>query len=162
MEAVAQQVADYLSSNKLVIATAESCTGGLVAKLLTDVAGSSQWFERGYVTYSNQAKIEMLGVSELCLTQFGAVSSETVEAMVSGVLNKTNVDAALSISGIAGPSGGSADKPVGLVYFAWLLRDRDVKIEKRCFTGNREEIRYDAAIYALRILIEYLQAQIDH
>ena len=138
--------------------TAESCTGGWVAKLLTDVGGSSAWFDRGFVTYSNAAKQEMLGVPEATLAAHGAVSEATVCAMAEGALAHSGGDLAVAISGIAGPGGGSAQKPVGTVWLAWARRDAAGGIgpaeARRCqFAGDREAVRAQAAAEALRGLM---------
>ena len=116
-------LAEILQSKNWKMTAAESCTGGLVCANLTEIAGSSQWFERGYITYSNQAKMECLGVSGRLLETFGAVSEEVAKAMAEGAQINAGVNVAVSITGIAGPSGGSADKPVGMVCFAWAIRN---------------------------------------
>jgi nicotinamide-nucleotide amidase len=140
------------------LATAESCTGGWVAKCLTDVAGSSQWFERGYVTYSNPAKQECLGVSASVIESFGAVSSPTAEQMASGALHASGADLAIAITGIAGPDGGSVDKPVGLVWFALAQRGRAAPLVlEQHFSGDRETIRRAAVAAALRLVITALE-----
>ncbi|MCK4864021.1 MAG: nicotinamide-nucleotide amidase [Gammaproteobacteria bacterium] len=147
------------ANKKLTVA--ESCTGGWVAKVLTDLAGSSEWFERGFVTYSNQAKHEMLGVKESTLESYGAVSQETVAAMAAGALKNSQADFSLSISGIAGPGGGSEDKPVGLVWFSWAVKENNkLKVfasEKRVFEGDRESVRYQSVEYVLSELIKILK-----
>jgi len=143
------------------LTVAESCTGGWVAKVLTDLAGSSDWFERGFVTYSNQAKYEMLGVSELTLETHGAVSQETVTEMATGALKNSHADFSLSISGIAGPGGGSTDKPVGLVWFSWATKDNDglktLASEKQIFDGDRESIRFQSVEYVLTEIIKQIE-----
>ena len=141
LAAQALQVRDYLESEKLTLAVAESCTGGWLAKLMTDIAGSSEWFDRGFVTYSNQAKQQMLGVRGDTLEQYGAVSQAIVEEMVLGVLEHSNADIATAVSGIAGPGGGSPEKPVGTVWLAWGSRKGSVISELRHFTGDREQVR---------------------
>ena len=148
---------DLLLSRQLLIVTAESCTAGLVAKLLTDQAGSSQWFERGFVTYSNLAKQEMLGVSEGTLLAEGAVSEAVVIAMAAGALQHSAAHVAVAVSGVAGPHGGSVDKPVGSVWFAWGLRSgRQCQIARH-FSGDRAAVREQAADYALGGLLEFLR-----
>src|SRR3990170_6882256 len=122
MDVLAAQVGALLKAHGLMLATAESCTGGGVAQAITDVAGSSAWFERGFVTYSNLAKQQMLGVSEATLKQYGAVSEAVVREMVAGALKNSTAQVALAVSGIAGPDGGTADKPVGTVWFAWGIK----------------------------------------
>ncbi len=155
----AQNLCDTLRDKKLSLATAESCTGGWVAKCLTDIAGSSNWFERGFVTYSNAAKHDMLGVSEEILMEYGAVSQQTVIAMVKGALHHSRADVALAITGIAGPGGGTAEKPVGLVWFGWASRDGQRQDEKMIFPGDRDAVRQQAVIHALNgmhaMLMEY-------
>lgn len=135
-----------------MVATAESCTGGLVAAALTAIAGSSAVLERGFVTYSNQAKTEMLGVDAAIIAAHGAVSTETAAAMASGALAHSCATQVVAITGIAGPGGGSADKPVGLVHFAAAHRDGRLRQEHRIFTGDRDEIRLQAALLALDLL----------
>jgi nicotinamide-nucleotide amidase len=140
------------------LALAESCTGGWLAKLMTDVPGSSDWFDRGFVTYSNQSKREMLGVDEATLTNFGAVSGETARAMVAGALAKSRAELALAITGIAGPGGGSTDKPVGTVWFAWGRSGADARAARERFDGDREAVRRQAVAYALARLRELADA----
>jgi len=151
-----ESLTGLLLKQGLMVATAESCTAGLVAKMLTDQAGSSQWFERGFVTYSNRAKRDMLGVAEKTLAEQGAVSEQAVIEMVNGALQNSEADVAIAISGIAGPEGGTEDKPVGTVWFAWAGKGRAAVQEKRVFPGNRDEIRQQAAGHALRGLLDYL------
>jgi nicotinamide-nucleotide amidase len=127
------------------LATAESCTGGLVAGAVTDVAGSSQWFDRGFVTYSNEAKVQLLGVRRETLARFGAVSAETAREMAVGALARSQADVALAVTGVAGPSGGTPDKPVGLVWFAWAVKERAAETESRRFPGGRAAVR-DASV----------------
>src|ERR1700710_1922946 len=121
IDSLALQVGQQLRMRELMVATAESCTGGLVAGALTGIGGSSAWFERGFVTYSNHAKIEMLGVAPDIIETHGAVSEETARAMAQGALLESRAQAALSVTGIAGPTGGTRDKPVGTVCFGWVL-----------------------------------------
>lgn len=147
---------DLLLKQGLVVATAESCTAGLVAKLLTDQAGSSQWFERGFVTYSNEAKQEMLDVAERTLLEQGAVSERTVIEMVQGALKNSRADVAIAISGIAGPDGGSVDKPVGTVWFAWVGKGWSGIQQMQVFPGDRAAVRQQAADHALRGLLDFL------
>ena len=140
---------------KLTIATAESCTGGLVAGALTEVAGSSAVLDRGFVTYSNNAKQQMLGVPAETLKDYGAVSRQTADAMAQGALEKAKVSLAVSITGIAGPGGGSADKPVGLVYFAAVSRDgTTLHAAMRYGDIGRSEVREKSVLQALRMLHE--------
>ncbi len=135
-----------------MVACAESCTGGLAAAAITALPGSSAWFERGVVTYSDRAKHELLGVDTDLLRRCGAVSEEVARAMASGLLRVAPVDAALSITGIAGPDGGSADKPVGLVWFGWAWRDSgrvQVHAQSRVWSGDRSAVRMASAQHAL-------------
>ncbi len=141
-----------------LLACAESCTGGWVAKLCTDLAGSSAWFERGFVTYSNAAKQDMLGVPAATLEQYGAVSEATVEAMVTGVLERSNADWGLAVSGIAGPGGGSIDKPVGTVWIAWAGPGGWRSVKPHQFDGDREAVRRQSVAAALQGLLDQLDA----
>ncbi|ROR29838.1 CinA family protein [Inmirania thermothiophila] len=131
------------------LATAESCTGGLVAKMLTDVPGSSGWFDRGLVTYSNEAKQALLGVRGETLARHGAVSEETVREMAAGLLARAPVEVVVAVSGIAGPAGGSPDKPVGTVWLAWAVRGGAVRTQRARFAGDRAAVREQAARTAL-------------
>jgi nicotinamide-nucleotide amidase len=149
---LSRSVGRYLLERGLTLATAESCTGGWVAKALTDVAGSSQWFAEGWVTYSNAAKQARLGVPSNVLLRQGAVSEATVMAMARGALQRGGVDVALAVSGIAGPGGSVPGKPVGTVWFAWAERvGRIVRVRtlRKRFQGDREAVRLSAAIAAL-------------
>jgi nicotinamide-nucleotide amidase len=148
-------VAVLLIEKKLTIATAESCTGGLIAKRLTDVPGSSAYMERGVVTYSNRAKVELLGVPSNVIEEHGAVSRETAEAMAEGMRWNANSDLALSVTGIAGPTGGTPEKPVGLVYIG-LATPVGVTVKGYNFAGDRSEIRYATSQKALDIVRRYL------
>ncbi|TRZ92623.1 MAG: CinA family protein [Rhodocyclaceae bacterium] len=143
---------------RLLLATAESCTGGWTAQVITHTAGSSAWFERGFVTYSNQAKVELLGVRPETLENFGAVSEETVVEMAAGALKNSNALISLAITGIAGPTGGSPGKPVGTVCFAWCRVGEAASAETSVFEGNREAIRRQAVVHALRGLLRRLDA----
>ncbi len=154
LESLAASVGALLVLNGQKLAVAESCTGGWVAQCLTSIAGSSDWFERGFVTYSNEAKQEMLGVPNAILLAHGAVSEATARAMASGALARSRADWALAITGIAGPSGGTAEKPVGLVCFAWACRDGRLDVETCCFAGDREAVRAQSVAYALQGLLE--------
>lgn len=137
-----------------VVTCAESCTGGWVAKVLTDVAGSSGWFERGYVTYGNQAKCDMLGVKASTLEQHGAVSEPVVLEMAQGALTAASADYALSISGIAGPDGGSLEKPVGTVWFGFAGRQRPPFAQVMHFEGDRDGVRRQAVYFALKTFLD--------
>jgi nicotinamide-nucleotide amidase len=136
------------------LATAESCTGGLVAAALTAVAGASDVVERGVVTYSNAAKIELLGVSAETIAAHGAVSAETTAAMARGMVARAPVDLAVSVTGVAGPGGGTPQKPVGLVYIGIATKDGSARIERRIFPGDRAQIRNAALLLALELLGE--------
>ncbi len=138
------------------ISCAESCTGGGLAFALTSVAGSSTWFKQSYVTYSNEAKHELLGVDQRILAQHGAVSSQTVEAMAQGCANRSSADISLSISGIAGPGGGSEKKPVGLVWFG-ICHQGKLLCEKQMFSGDRHQVREKAIEFALKMLLQQLE-----
>ena len=154
--ALAERVGQKLRAGTRRFATAESCTGGWVAKACTDVAGSSQWFECGFVTYSNAAKIRDIGVSERTLANHGAVSEATVREMAAGALRVSGADVAVSISGIAGPDGGTPLKPVGTVWFGLALRqgsDVVITAETRLFSGDREAIRRSSVEHALQLVL---------
>ena len=151
---LSEQVGLALKARGATMTTAESCTGGWIAKTITDVAGSSAWFERGFVTYSNEAKQEMLGVEPETLLKHGAVSETTASAMAAGALRHSHANWALSITGIAGPAGGSLEKPVGSVCFGWVGPDGRVEVESCFFPGSREEIRSQSVAHALTGLLE--------
>jgi len=138
------------------VATAESCTGGWVAKVLTDTAGSSAWTEAGLVTYSNEAKHRLLGVSKDVLEHSGAVSEPVVRQMVAGALRVTRAELAVAISGVAGPGGGTEDKPVGTVWFAWGRGEGDTRTVMKRFQGNRESVRYQSVAFILDAALAYL------
>jgi len=138
------------------LCTAESCTGGWLAQAVTAIAGSSDWFERGFVTYSNASKQEMLGVKDATLAAHGAVSEQTAREMAAGALAASRASVAIAVTGIAGPGGGSPDKPVGLVCFAWALGDRAPRSETRHYPGDRAEVRRQSVMRALQGLIEVL------
>lgn len=156
MDILAAQLGGLLKSLGLMLTTAESCTGGGVAQAITEVAGSSAWFERGFVTYSNLSKQQMLGVAEATIMQYGAVSEATVREMVAGALTHSAAQVALAVSGIAGPDGGTPDKPVGTVWFAWGLKHSVVHAERHQFPGNRAEVRVHAVHTALQGAINLL------
>ena len=150
---LAQQVGEQLIKQHKLLAVAESCTGGWVAKCLTDIAGSSQWFDRGFVTYSNDAKQAMLGVSRTTLDTAGAVSEQTVREMAAGTLENSKASVALAISGIAGPGGAMPGKPVGTVCFAWAEAAGGLRTETCHFTGDREAVRRQSVAHALQGLL---------
>ncbi len=156
MDILAAQVGGVLKAHGLMLATAESCTGGGVAHAITDVAGSSAWFERGFVTYSNLAKQQMLGMSEATLMQHGAVSEATVREMVAGALNNSDAQVALAVSGIAGPDGGTPDKPVGTVWFAWGIKNGAVHAQRHQINGSRAEVRAQSVHIALQGVMDIL------
>jgi len=149
------QVAEQLLSKKLLLATAESCTGGLIAAACTDLAGSSDWFERGFVSYSNAAKTELLGVPADLIESHGAVSEPVARAMVEGALRHSRSQVAVAVTGVAGPGGGSPDKPVGTVWFGWATPD-GVVTDKRCFDGDRQQVREATVQHALLRLKQLL------
>lgn len=151
---LAEAVLDAYRARNWRLATAESCTGGLVAAALTEFAGASDVVERGYVTYSNAAKTELLGVPKETIAAHGAVSPETAAAMASGAARGAGVEAAVSVTGIAGPGGGSAEKPVGLVYLGIARRGRGARCERHVFPGDRDAVRRAALIRALEMLRE--------
>lgn len=151
---LAVELGDKLRARGWMLATAESCTGGWVGQLLTSLPGSSHWYERGFITYANAAKVEMLGVSPDTLETHGAVSETTAMEMAVGALRHSHAQATLAISGIAGPGGGTPQKPVGLVCYGWALADGTVLSSTCRLDGDREEIRSRAVAAALRGLIE--------
>ena len=153
--AVAVQLGRAAIARKLRLATAESCTGGLIAGAITAVAGSSDWFDRGFVTYSNAAKVDELGVPEALIERFGAVSSEVASAMAQGALRASRADWAVAVTGIAGPAGGTAEKPVGTVCFAWA-GPPGTAAERRVLPGDRAGIRRDSVAIALQGLLDRL------
>ncbi|MDP2133764.1 MAG: CinA family protein [Sulfuritalea sp.] len=156
--ALSESVGAACLQRRLLIATAESCTGGWTAQVITHTSGSSAWFERGFVTYANAAKIEMLGVRPETLAEFGAVSPETAAEMAAGALKNSNAMISLAITGIAGPTGGSPGKPVGTVCFAWCRVGEAADAETAVFAGNREAVRRQAVLHALRGLLKRLDA----
>lgn len=149
---LSEQVGQALKARGATVTTAESCTGGWVAKVITDIAGSSAWFERGFVTYSNEAKAQMIGVREETLAQHGAVSEPVVVEMAIGALKAARADYAVSISGIAGPDGGSEEKPVGTVWCAFATARGEGITRRECFSGDRDAVRRQATAYALQTL----------
>jgi nicotinamide-nucleotide amidase len=151
------QLATVLLDRKQTLATAESCTGGWVAKVMTDRAGSSSYLLAGIVTYSNDAKKELLGVADASLDAHGAVSEPVVREMVAGALTTTKADVAVAISGVAGPGGGSDDKPVGTVWFAWGHSPADTEAVVEYFSGDRDAVRRQAVLFALQGVQAYLE-----
>lgn len=147
-----EQLANLLQSRGLMLATAESCTGGLIAAACTERSGSSLWFERGFVTYSNESKSELLGVPLPLIAQHGAVSQAVAQAMAAGALERSHAQVAVAVTGVAGPSGGSADKPVGTVWLAWATATA-VVTERQHFGGDRSAVRQATVNHALAKLI---------
>ncbi len=154
---LANRVGTLLLARNLTCTVAESCTGGALAAAITDIAGSSQWFDRGFVTYSNQAKQHMLAVSAETIAAFGAVSQEVACAMAKGALAASAADVSVAITGIAGPGGGSLLKPVGTVWIAWGNRQNEKDIQCFVFSGNRIKIRQQAVKTALEHLITFIK-----
>jgi len=157
MEELARSVGERLKSAAAMLVTAESCTGGWVAQAVTSVAGSSEWFERGFIAYSNDAKRELLGVRAETLSRHGAVSEETAREMARGALERSRGTLALAVTGIAGPGGASAGKPVGMVCFAWARRAGAVSSETRNFRGDRQSVREQSVIRALEGALQALE-----
>ena len=159
---IAKELADVLVPQGWKIALAESCTGGLVCATLTELAGSSEWFERGYITYSNQAKTECLGVAAELISAYGAVSEPVAKAMAEGALRGAKAKAAIAITGIAGPSGGSTEKPVGTVCFGWSIQNAAGLIGTTCatkiFEGDRQAVRLQATHYALSEMLAFIKS----
>ena len=156
INALAIQLGSVLKSQALLLATAESCTGGGVSQAITEVAGSSGWFECGFVTYSNASKSDMLDVSEALIARHGAVSEEVAEAMAEGALANSNATITVSTTGIAGPGGAVPGKPVGTVCFAWAMAHRTFS-ERLVFQGNRHEVRKQAIAHALAGILRFLE-----
>ncbi|MBI6527513.1 nicotinamide-nucleotide amidase [Proteus vulgaris] len=151
------EVGKALIEKKSTITTAESCTGGWIAKIITDIAGSSDYYHRGFVTYSNEAKHEMIGVDEQTLIKYGAVSEEVVLQMAKGALSAANADFAVSVSGIAGPGGGSKEKPVGLVWFGFAVKTTtgiQVTAKHCIFSGSREQVRAGSVVFSLKSILK--------
>ena len=152
----AEKVAGVLRAAGLRMATAESCTGGWIAKVCTDLAGSSDWFECGFVTYSNEAKQSMISVSAEALQQYGAVSEAVAHEMAQGVVTNSLAEVAVAVTGIAGPGGATENKPVGMVCFGWKIPGQAVKTETMYFDGDRESVRAQTVMHALRGIIALL------
>jgi nicotinamide-nucleotide amidase len=151
---LAERVGRELETRGLMLATAESCTGGWIAEAVTMIPGSSAWFERGFVTYTYISKREMLGVRGASLEQHGAVSEQVVAEMVQGALGASHAQVAVAVSGTAGPSGGTPQKPVGTVCFGWGFEGSQARTESRHFAGDRESVRRQSVIHALEVLLE--------
>ena len=157
MHTTQRLLADLLLKNRRLLATAESCTGGMIAAACTDLAGSSAWFDRGFVTYSNEAKTQMLGVTASLITQHGAVSEEVVRAMVQGAIAHSRAQVAVAVTGVAGPTGGSVAKPVGTVWFGFAT-PAGVVAEIQRFAGDREAVRAATVQHALQRLLALLSS----
>jgi len=153
-----RRLAQAMRRHRLRLVTAESCTGGAIACACTELAGSSAWFERGFVTYSNESKQEALQVQAATLDRFGAVSEECAAEMAAGALRNSHADIAVAVTGIAGPSGGSGDKPVGTVCFGWCRRDGTARSAGARFPGDRREVRRQSVLMALQGLLDLLAA----
>jgi nicotinamide-nucleotide amidase len=156
MEELAKRLGQRLKAAQALLVTAESCTGGWVAQAVTAVPGSSDWFERGFVTYSNDAKQELLGVRGDTLARHGAVSEEAAREMALGALERSRGTLAVAVTGIAGPTGGSAAKPVGMVCFAWARKAGALRSETQRYSGDRESVRRQSVIRALEGVLECL------
>ena len=154
----AEQLAELLLKSSTKLVTAESCTGGGLAEILTRLPGSSAWFERGFVTYSNDAKMELLNVNLKTLELYGAVSEETAKEMVIGAVNNSHAQNGVSITGIAGPDGGTEEKPIGTVCLAWYLVENNIKTTRIIFEGDRQSIREQSCLLALQGLLDGMQA----
>jgi nicotinamide-nucleotide amidase len=148
-----ERLAELLREREWMLATAESCTGGLIAAACTDLSGSSDWFERGFVTYSNDAKAELLGVDAALIEAHGAVSEVVARAMAFGAVRRSHAQASVAVTGIAGPTGGTPDKPVGTVWFGFMVEGR-LSSEMRRFDGDRAAVRRQTVDYALQRLVE--------
>ncbi len=169
---IVESVADALLQHGWMLATAESCTGGLIAGACTDLSGSSHWFERGFVTYSNEAKHDMLGVPSELITQHGAVSEEVAQAMAIGAMRHSLAQVSLAVTGVAGPTGGTQEKPAGTVWFAWATPSDTgptlgaetawVKSELKHFEGTRQEVRQQAVEHGLCVLNALLHSKVAH
>lgn len=151
--ALATQLGQHLTANGSMIATAESCTGGGIAQIITEIAGSSRWFDRGFVTYSNFSKVQMLAVKPATLETYGAVSAEVALEMVRGALLYSTADCAVAVTGIAGPDGGSVEKPIGTVFIAWCYKNAAATVVRQHFIGNRHQIRTQTIKTALEGLL---------
>jgi len=145
----AENLGNFLIQTHARLVTAESCTGGWLAQCITDIAGSSAWFDRGFITYSNASKSDMLGVQSATIEKFGAVSAEVARQMLQGALDNSQADYAIAITGVAGPTGGTAQKPVGTVYIGWQKRAEPAVVTLGHFSGDRQEIRRQAVYKAL-------------
>ncbi len=154
---LAEQLGDCYKAHGIKLASAESCTGGWLAKIITDIPGSSAWFTGSVVCYSNESKQSLLGVTEATLKEFGAVSGETVQELANGLFDKTDADVVVTVSGIAGPGGGSDEKPVGLVWLSWGTRGEPVFTQPFNFEGNREDVRKQSIAQMLNCLLDLMR-----
>ncbi|MEX2354035.1 MAG: CinA family protein [Gammaproteobacteria bacterium] len=154
-----EQLGSKLLAHRMMVVVAESCTGGGIARALTSLPGSSSWFERGFVTYSNASKQELLGVSADTLATSGAVSEETAMEMAEGALHNSHAGISVAVTGIAGPDGGTEDKPVGMVCFAWSVSGGETITATTVFSGDREEVREQAVLMAVQGLLDRLEKQ---
>lgn len=152
-ERILKNVSDQLRKNNLTVATAESCTGGLLAHLLTNISGSSEYFERGVITYSNKSKMELLGVPQETIKEYGAVSKQTAKAMAIGIKEQANVDIGISTTGVAGPTGGTKEKPVGLVYIG-IATSRKTEVKRFLFSKDRLQNKEKTCYKTLEFLLE--------
>jgi len=158
LQDLARQAGLLLSEQGLMLATAESCTGGSLGQSITSIAGSSGWYDRGFITYSVVSKREMLGVSQATLDEYGAVSEQTASEMAAGAIGRSHAQVAIAVTGIAGPGGGAPHKPVGMVCLAWMIKDGLARAETHYFSGHREEIRGQAVGIALQGVIDLLNS----
>jgi len=157
VEGLLKRLAQALTDRGWRMATAESCTGGWIAKCCTDLAGSSAWFDRGHIVYSYSAKEDLLGIAHDDLLKYGAVSQEIAGQMAEGARKRSGVAVTVSATGIAGPGGGMEGKPVGLVYFGWCIEDQDVVVEEQVFSGDRKEVRQKTVLHALNGILTRLE-----
>jgi len=154
LQQLSHRIGEQLKRRQATVTAAESCTGGWIAKVFTDISGSSTWFERGFVTYSNEAKQQMVGVQETTLQQHGAVSEQTVREMATGAAKAAAAEYAIAVSGIAGPEGGTPDKPVGTVWFAIVGPEGRVLAQRQIFAGDRDAVRRQSVAWALQTLLD--------
>jgi nicotinamide-nucleotide amidase len=157
LKLLAKRIGACLKKRKLKLATAESCTGGWIAQAATSIAGSSDWFDRGFVTYSNEAKRELLGVRASTLSRHGAVSEQTAGEMAAGALRRSRAQVAIAVTGVAGPTGGTKAKPAGTVCFAWSRERRAMASDTQRFRGGRDSVRRQSVAFALKGLLERLE-----
>lgn len=154
LQQLSHRIGEQLKRRQATVTAAESCTGGWIAKVFTDISGSSAWFERGFVTYSNEAKQQMVGVQDTTLQQHGAVSEQTVREMATGAAKAAAAEYSIAVSGIAGPEGGTPDKPVGTVWFAIVGPEGRVLAQRQIFAGDRDVVRRQSVAWALQTLLD--------